>query len=780
LYGEFGTFDVTIIAKNDQVLGATGVPVEGDPGWERVRTGGTVNIQRDVYGALPPAPAVRLDSGERAVRFYARDIHHFAWTASPDYRYEGGMYRDAIAIHALFEPRGDSGWSHGIMIEKQKRALAWLESIYGPYAYPQVLGAERLDGGATEFPMMVMYGSSAPSMSLVLHETGHIYSYGILANNEWRSGWMDEGLTDYQASWALNLTPQERAKGLGPKDPPPLKGYRAHAVRPPGWQQNEIDEFALVLTGRAEPIGTPGSSFNEFGVYQDMVYDRASMMYSALRATLGDSLFRLFLKGYYATWKLKHVDEFAMRASAERVSGKKLDWFFEQWVHRTGLVDYSLTDVHADPLSGKVEKRGSYEARVLFPDTSFKGAARLELDPDHLTTDWDSRNDNEPNPTKFVYGWAWLDQWDRYRNIAAISEQVWYTGPGGLTLGARLRSNYQKQVDLWDIGLVMAVRGPDLSTITQVQGWAAVENPRLPWADMPSMGLRTGLWMVDGTFRFTLRQKWDESPFRFANGQQDTLTFAFNLTSPYDRAWQDTLRWSNATVADVSAEWKWRSRRPALWFARAYMDGGIAFARAGSPGEGAFGRAEVEGGGTIPLNSDHRFALMLRGFAGISNATPPERSIGLSSLDPTATFDNNFLRGQDAILVLPDVPYVPLGGAGMRGYSLYNFMENVASLNTQLAYAFTLPKPRSLVPGLQGALFADAAFGTTLGATVGSGQGYTDAGASAILRGALYDRSYVVRFDVPVWLGHPQLAPGREAGSEQVKFRWTFTVGDLW
>ena len=254
---------------------------------------------------------------------------------------------------------------------------------------------------------------------------------------------------------------------------------------------------------------------------------------------------------------------------------------------------------------------------------------------------------------------------------------MWYTGPGGLTVGARVTSNYQKQVDSWDVGLVMAVRGPDPSAFTQVQGWAAVEDPRFPWADRPAMGLRSGLWMVDGTFRFTLRQKWDESPFRFANGERDTLTFAFNLTSPYARAWQDTVRWSNATVADVSAEWKWRSRRPALWFARGYLDGGIAFPRAGTPGEGAFGRAEIEGGGTIPLDASRRVALMLRGFGGISNATPPERSIGLSSLDPTATFDDNFLRGQDAILVLPGVPYVPLGGAGMRGFSLYNFMVNV-------------------------------------------------------------------------------------------------------
>src|SRR5690606_27489071 len=32
-YGEFMDFDVTLDVAADQVIGATGVPVEGDPGW---------------------------------------------------------------------------------------------------------------------------------------------------------------------------------------------------------------------------------------------------------------------------------------------------------------------------------------------------------------------------------------------------------------------------------------------------------------------------------------------------------------------------------------------------------------------------------------------------------------------------------------------------------------------------------------------------------------------------------------------------------------------------
>ncbi|MFN2571796.1 MAG: hypothetical protein ABR537_09330, partial [Gemmatimonadales bacterium] len=85
-YGEFASFDVTLDVAADQVIGATGVPIEGDPGWERANRGGSIDYQRDWYGpsAHPSIrPTCTASPGRKCVRFYADSVHHFALSLNP-------------------------------------------------------------------------------------------------------------------------------------------------------------------------------------------------------------------------------------------------------------------------------------------------------------------------------------------------------------------------------------------------------------------------------------------------------------------------------------------------------------------------------------------------------------------------------------------------------------------------------------------------------------------------------------------------------------------------
>jgi Peptidase family M1 domain len=348
LYGEFGDFRVALVLNEDQVVGATGVPVAGDPGWERAKRGGTpALLQRNAYGPagagalVPIAPA-----GMRTVVFEAKDVHHFAWTTDPEYRYEGGVYIrpgprprattriwDTVGVHVLYRPGDDTTWGRGVVVQRTIDAIKWLEELYGPYAYPQMSAVHRLDGGGTEFPMMMHNGSA--SFDLILHEAGHIWTYGILANNEWRSAWMDEGLTSYQSSWRLGDTPQERAAKALSTDP------RWMAPAPTAADLQRRTRFIT----NAEALSTNSEVFRSFNSYNAMVYDRAEQMYGSLRDVMGDFYFRRLWQEYYQRWALKHVDRVAITKAAERVMGAPLGWFFDQWLDTVGEVQYTMKEV---------------------------------------------------------------------------------------------------------------------------------------------------------------------------------------------------------------------------------------------------------------------------------------------------------------------------------------------------------------------------------------------------------------------------------------------------
>src|SRR4029078_1196943 len=85
-----------MIVRDDQVLASTGVPVSGDPGWARVSRSGPPRLNAEAYASVAAAPAATVPEGYHAVRFVAENVHHFAWSASPDYRYEGGVYARAV------------------------------------------------------------------------------------------------------------------------------------------------------------------------------------------------------------------------------------------------------------------------------------------------------------------------------------------------------------------------------------------------------------------------------------------------------------------------------------------------------------------------------------------------------------------------------------------------------------------------------------------------------------------------------------------------------------
>jgi len=815
-YSEFATYDVTLLLAQDQVIGATGVPVSGDPGWTRAIRAGAARLAANAYGSLPPPPApapppTDLAPGYKAVRFFARDVHHFAWSASPDYRYEGGTYVralpsvhwptwDTVSIHALYRQGDDSSWGGLKVVRRTIAALQWLEAIYGPYAYPQMTVLHRLDGGGTEFPMMQMNGSS--SQGLILHEGGHVFTYGILANNEWRNGWMDEGLTSYQTDWAQGLTPQERVRAGVVDRFVPLSGYRARGLRMalPNFEATALDQTETDLRGGAEPIGTVAHEFRDFSTYNDMIYTRAQVMYGQLRDVLGDSVFVDFLHDYYNRWALKHVDERAMRASAERVSGRDLGWFFQQWVHHTGVMNYQLRKVAYRQNGARwttdatVVRRGEYRHpvsvgvrtsagwtfgrisdvqldRQTVSVTTDEKPIEVKLDPLHFSWDWD-RRDDVYRPFKLFslggartnFDWPFLDQADRDHDVILFRPSVWYSDLGRATVGLRMRGGYVGWLDQFETGLTVATSG-GLNASQRPQYWLRFDNPT--GFRRPKIGWHYATGYLDDLMEMEIGYR------HTASAAQPTVLHDFALT--YTDA--ETARrsgpaslipelWDPVRAIDFGARTRWTlgRRSGSYWFAEPSLLGGYA--------RRTYGKAELSAGRLQQISDRARVGV--RVYGGMADGLA-QRGLFLSASDPVSTYYNHWWRPAGAILKRPGVDWLPLGGAALRGYHWALASRDVVAGNLDASRRILQTDVRSSrALGVWMHAFADVAHASPQ-------RGLADAGIGVSASGRIYDRDVFVRIDSPFYVSSPNLAIDRgRAGTGDVAPRWAITFTDLW
>lgn len=792
-YGEFASYDVTLDLADDQVIGATGVPVEGDPGWERAKVDPnlTIDYQRKWYAARRTPHACTATSGRKCVTFYADSVHHFAFSLNPDYRYEQGRYGDVV-VRVLYQPGDSATWGKGVAARRTEMALAWLDSLYGKFAWPQITNLHRIEGGGTEFPMVIMDGS--PGLGLIVHELGHNYTMGILANNEWREGWLDEGFTSFQTDWFFE------ANG-----------------GPPGYPAVEEEILFWDLDRWSEPVSMISDHYRDFSTYNTMIYTKGQLFLEQLRYVVGDDVMREILRTYYARWRLKHVDETAFRDVAEDVSRMDLKWLFAQWLHGTPLIDYQIKKAERRRLAdGKWQttvtverlgdgwmpveigdKQGIYARasgqpqleRVAFVTDHKPG--RLVLDPRMRAHDWNALNNHEKrtwfggrgtgvtrldNPTK--------NPARRDRIVTGLLPLVWYNDYGGWTGAVRARSNYLGRFEKNLLAYSYAFgSGATHRRGMYVRRGNSVSNP------LPRTETSGAFWMVEG--RTGIALKVDRS-FNEHLGQGPDRHVGFDATwmALSDLGYVDRRLWDNAGTIEAGPWASITTRRGArVWRARAGVRGGLVYR---NPGAGiqsskrydveGFARATGEVSVRMPFILNTTLGARLFGGTYLAPSAPPlQRRVMLAGADPYETFTNPLLRSRGALFVRPDFHYHAPGDANLRGFR--------PDLGGRWAVAVNLEGTKTLYHRRSG-LFSEVALEAFADGgivdpravpPVPASQSYTtlyDGGVGIVTRHRINDLSWTMRFEFPLVVNRWDYAADvhQAATDGRLHFRWQVSL----
>ncbi len=782
-YGEFASYDVTLDVAADQVIGATGVPVEGDPGWERANAipGAPIDYQRTYYATRRTPHACTAAQGRKCVRFYADSVHHFAISLNPDYRYEEGRYKDVV-VRVLYQPGDTASWGKGKAVQNTEVALMWLDSLYGKFAWPQITNVHRIEGGGTEFPMMIMDGSAG--LGLIIHELGHNYTMGILANNEWREGWLDEGFTSFQTDWFFD------AHGRG-SSYPELEAYLLAS-----W---DVDRWS-------EPVSMISERYRDFDTYNTMIYNKGALFFRQLRYVVGDDVMREILRTFYARWRLKHVNEAAFRAVAEEVSRMDLGWLFGQWLHGTPLIDYRLSKVQRARLpdgrwrttvtidrlgdawmpveiggdstiyarsSGQPERE-----RVEF--VTAKKPGRLTLDPRLLAYDWNALNNRErrpfmgrdsravrlDNPTK--------NPARRDRILTELLPVGWYNDHGGITAGLRSRENY---LGRFEKNLALFSYGFDPEATHPFGVYARFGNPvnhPVPRTDASVAG-----WFVEGRAGLavhadrSLREHQDFGPDK--HGGFDAIWMAVS-----DLGYVDRDLWDNAGTIELGPWASVTTRHgQTTWRGQIGLRGGALYRNPGS-GVVSSHRYDIEGFGRATAEVSVRTPFILKSRAGVrlfgggylaANDPPLQRRIMLAGADPYETFTNPLLRSRGALFVRPDFHYHAAGNANLRAFNPELGGRWAVATNLEATRELGLPEHATLE------LFFDAGVVDNQAVPSSAGKSYTplyDGGVGLVTRHHINDLAWTMRFEVPFLVNRwDHAADGTNA---RFAFRWQLSL----
>lgn len=327
-YGVWGDYDVTINIDKNFIIGGTGY---------------LQNANNIGYGYEDKGVKVTRPAGNKlAWKFTAPNVHDFAWAADPEYKHITRQVANGPTIHVLYknvETGDDAKWN--IIADAAVIVYPFIKKNFGEYPYKQYSFIHGGDGGM-EYPMSTML--VGPSLGTAFHEWMHTWYQMLMGTNESLYAWMDEGFTEYATNlveeyYRQQLVAKQHANNLAERR---RQDSIAMSAKPMYHEANYRSYFALVRSGREEPLTTHADQFNTNYAYSNAAYSKGAVFLEQLGYIIGAENRDKVLLEYYRQWRFKHPNVNDFMRIAEKVSGLQLDWYRGYWVNTTKTIDYGI------------------------------------------------------------------------------------------------------------------------------------------------------------------------------------------------------------------------------------------------------------------------------------------------------------------------------------------------------------------------------------------------------------------------------------------------------
>ncbi|MFD2517347.1 M1 family metallopeptidase [Salinimicrobium flavum] len=375
-HGVWGDYEVKISIDKNYTLGATGV---------------LKNANEIGHGYQDEGMKVPNKKGDKHTwHFSAEQVHDFAWAADDEYIHDKITAKDGTVLHFLYKdnPEIKENWKN--LQSKTEDLLLYFNEHIGPYPWPQYSVIQGGDGGM-EYAMLTLITGERNFGSLVgvtAHEMAHAWFQHLMATNESKHEWMDEGFTSYISSLAMNEVMDQN------KENPHEGSYRGY--------------FQLASSGTEQPQTTHADRYTYNFAYGATAYSKGAVFMAQLGYIIGQENLKKTIKRYYNDWKFKHPTPNDFIRVAEKVSGAELDWYLMDWTQTTNTIDYSIMDVEEEGTGTRItlERRGEMPMPVEVAVNYSDGSSDLVYIPLQMMR-WEKPAEEGTENRVVKNDWAW-------------------------------------------------------------------------------------------------------------------------------------------------------------------------------------------------------------------------------------------------------------------------------------------------------------------------------------------------------------------------------------
>ena len=322
-HGVWGNFDVSITLDKRYTVGGTGY---------------LQNPDEIGHGYETPGTKIKKVKGKTLTwHFKAPMVHDFMWAADPEYIHDTLPMENGPTLHFFYKNKPEilENWKN--LQPKTAEAMTFFSENIGPYPYKQYSVVQGGDGGM-EYAMSTLITGERKFESLVgvmVHELAHSWFQHILATNEAKNEWMDEGFTSFISSLCMNTV-------MNQQKPNPFEGsYNGY--------------FSLVLSGKEQPQTTHADRYAYNSAYGSSAYSKGAVFLAQLGYIIGQDKLMVTLQKYYEDFKFKHPTPNDIKRTAEKVSGMELDWYLTDWTQTTNTIDYGIKKVSENEGGAEIE-----------------------------------------------------------------------------------------------------------------------------------------------------------------------------------------------------------------------------------------------------------------------------------------------------------------------------------------------------------------------------------------------------------------------------------------